>query len=409
MQHHPAVRKIQPAGSLRRMQETIGDIDILASSEQPAEVTQAFARLPIVKEVLALGPTKASVLTTDNLQMDLRAVQPEEYGSALQYFTGDKQHNIALRNIAISKGLKLSEYGLFDESTGERLASEEEADIYRALGLEWMPPEIRTNRGELDAAAKGTLPRLVRQEDIRGDLQVHSCWSDGTASIETMAEACRVLGYGYVAITDHSQALGVAHGLSPERLEQKLREIDQLNPRLAPFRVLKAAEVDIRSNGALDYPDDLLAQLEVVVVSIHSGFEQDRERITERILRAFQNPHAHILAHPTGRLLNRRPGYEVDLEQVLRAAAKAGIAVEINGSPDRLDLDDVWARRAKELGVKITINTDAHAPLNLQAMRYGVAVARRAWLEKGDILNTLPLDQLLAFFGRRRQRRRRAA
>ncbi|MGI5835196.1 MAG: DNA polymerase/3'-5' exonuclease PolX [Chloroflexota bacterium] len=409
MEANPLVRRIQPAGSLRRMQETIGDIDILVSSEKPAEVTKLFAKLPIVKEVLAVGPTKASVLTRDNLQIDLRAVKPEEYGAALQYFTGDKSHNIALRNIAISKGYKLSEYGLFDERTGKRLASEEEADIYHCLGLEWMPPEIRQNRGELEAAAKHALPNLILQEDIRGDLQVHTDWSDGTATMEQMAEACMRMGYQYVAITDHSQSLGIAHGLSPERLERKIKQIGELNDRLAPFRILNGSEVDIRGDGRLDYPDELLSRLDFVIASIHSGFEQDRRRITDRILRAFESPYVHALAHPTGRLLNRRQGYDVDLEQVLQAAARAGIAVEINSSPDRLDLDDIWARRAKELGVKLCINTDAHSLSNLEFMRYGVAVARRGWLEKDDVINTLPLDQLLTYLQRRRQGLRRVA
>ncbi|MHB1161994.1 MAG: PHP domain-containing protein, partial [Chloroflexota bacterium] len=399
---------VEPAGSLRRMKETIGDIDLLASSEQPARVTEEFTQLPIVKEVLMVGPTKASVLTRDSFQIDLRVVKPEEYGAALQYFTGNKAHNIVLRDMAIRRGYKLNEYGLFDESTGRRLAGEEECDIYRALGLECMPPELRENRGEIEAAAGGTLPQLIRQEDLRGDLQVHSKWSDGTATQEEMAEACRRMGYQYVAITDHSQGLGVARGLSPERLERKLREVEQLNRRMAPFRILKGAEVDIRGDGHLDYPDEILSRLEIVVVSIHSGFEQSQERITDRILRAFENPYVDILAHPTGRLIDRRPGYQVELERVLQAAAELGVAVEINAAPDRLDLDDVWARRAKELGVSICIDTDAHSPGNLAFMRYGVAVARRGWLEKRDVLNSLPLEQLLA---RRRRNRplRRAA
>ncbi len=404
---NPLVQQVQPAGSLRRMRETIGDIDLLASSDQPARVTDAFSRLPLVKEVLATGPTKASVLTRDNLQIDLRVVKPEEYGSALQYFTGNKEHNIALRDIAIRRGWKLNEYGLFEESTGRRMAGNDECDIYRALGLECMPPEIRENRGELEAAATGRLPDLIEQEDLRGDLQVHSNYSDGSATMGEMARAAQLMGYRYLAITDHSQGLGVAHGLSPERLKQKLREIDELNDRIAPFRVLKGAEVDIRGDGHLDYPDEILGRLEIVVVSIHSGFEQSQERITDRILRAFENPYVDILAHPTGRLLNRRPGYAVDLERVLRSAAERGIAVEINASPDRLDLDDVWARRAKELGVTLCINTDAHTPGSLAFIRYGVAVARRGWIEKQDVLNALPVERVLA--SRRRNRLRRAA
>lgn len=404
---NPLVRRVQPAGSLRRMKETIGDIDLLASSEQPARVTEAFAVLPLVKEVLGVGPTKASILTKDNLQIDLRVVKPDEYGSALQYFTGNKEHNIALRDMAIRRGWKLNEYGLFEESTGRRLAGEDECDVYRQLGLECMPPEIRENRGELEAAAAGRLPHLVTQADLRGDLQVHSDYSDGTGTLQEMAEAARAMGYQYLAITDHSQRLGVARGLSPERLEKKLREVEELNSRMAPFRILKGAEVDIRGDGRLDYPDETLSQLEIVVVAIHSGFEQSQERITDRILRAFENPYVDILAHPTGRLLNRRPGYPVDLEKVLRAAAQRGIALEINGSPDRLDLDDVWSRRAKELGVTLCIDTDAHSPATLAFVRYGVAVARRGWIEKRDVLNALPVEQLLS--RRRRNHLRRAA
>ncbi len=405
---NPLVRRVQPAGSLRRMQETIGDIDLLASSDQPARVTEAFAKLPLVKEVLGAGPTKATILTRDDLQIDLRVVKPEEYGSALQYFTGNKEHNIALREIAIRQGYKLNEYGLFEESTGRRQAGEEECDIYLKLGLDCMPPEMRQNRGELEAAATGRLPHLITQADLRGDLQVHSNYSDGTGTMEEMAMAARAMGYRYLAITDHSQGLGVAHGLSPERLEKKLREVEELNDRMAPFRILKGAEVDIRGDGRLDYTDEILSQLEIVVVSIHSGFEQSQERITDRILKAFENPYVDILAHPTGRLINRRPGYPVDLERVLRAAAEKGIAVEINGSPDRLDLDDVWSRRARELGVTLCIDTDAHTPATLAFMRYGVAVARRAWLEKKDVLNTMPVDQLLARRHRNRLRRRAA-
>jgi DNA polymerase (family X) len=405
LERSPMVRRVQTAGSLRRMKETIGDIDLLAASEDPASVTEAFARLPVVLEVLARGPTKASVLTRDNLQMDLRVVRPEDYGSALQYFTGSKEHNIALRDMAIRQGYKLNEYGLFKEPAGERLAGEDEESIYSALGLKIMPPEIRENRGELEAAASGHLPHLVEQRDILGDLQVHSEWSDGNGTMEEMAQACIQQGYRYVALTDHSQSLGIAHGLSPERMVEKLREVDRLNARIAPFRILKSSEVDIRGDGSLDYPDEILSQLDFVVVSIHSGFEQSREKVTGRILKAFQNPHVDLLAHPTGRLLNHRPGYDVDLEQVLREAARLGIAVEINASPERLDLDDNWARRAKELGVTISINTDAHDPSHLAFMRYGIAVARRGWVEKRDVLNAMPLEQIMARHRRRTQAR----
>lgn len=402
MAEHPDVRRIHVGGSLRRMQETIGDIDLIASSDNPEKVTEAFTKLPLVKEVLALGPTKASVLTRGNLQMDLRVVKPSSFGAALLYFTGDKAHNIALRDIAIRRGLKLNEYGLFDEKTGMNIVEgEEEADVYRALGFAWMPPEMRTNRGELEAAATGRLPDLVTLEDIKGDLQMHTRASDGAATLEQMARACIERGYQYAAVTDHSRSLGVAGGLSIEKLRAQRREVDALNDRLAPFRLLAGSEVDILADGTLDYPDEVLAELDFVVASVHSGFGQSREKVTERILRAIHNPLVDMLAHPTGRLIERRNGYDVDLEPVLRAAAQAGIAVEINAAPDRLDLNDVWSRRAKELGVAIAINTDAHAPGNLDFMRYGVAVARRGWLEKSDVLNTLSVEQLLARTSRR--------
>jgi DNA polymerase (family X) len=407
LKRHPAVRRIHVGGSLRRMEETIGDIDLIASSEDPAAVTEAFARLPMVWEVLGRGDTKASVLTRGNLQMDLRVVEPGSYGAALQYFTGNKPHNIALRDIAIRKGYKLNEYGLFDEKTGRNLVQgEEEIEIYRALGLEWMPPEMRTNRGEIQAAAVGRLPRLIIQKEIRGDLQMHTKFSDGSATLEQMAIACLERGYQYAAVTDHSRSLGVAGGLSMERLRQQRIEIDELNERLSPFRLLAGSEVDILADGSLDFPDEVLAELDFVVVAVHSGFGQSRERVTERVIRALRNPYVDLLAHPTGRLIERRDGYEVDVERVLQAAAGEGVAVEINAAPDRLDLNDTWARRAKELGVMLAINTDAHAPSHLDFMRYGVAVARRAWIERGNVLNALPLEKLLA---RRRGRLGKAA
>ncbi len=393
--HNPLVRRVQPAGSIRRMKETIGDIDLIASSERPGDVTEAFTRLPIVKEVLGSGPTKASVLTSRNLQIDLRVVQPEVYGAALQHFTGSKQHNIALRDIAISQGYKLNEYGLFEERSGNRVAFENEADIYHRLGLDWMPPEIRENRGELEAAAKHRLPDLVKQEDLRGDLQMHTNWSDGTATLEEMVAACRELGYEYAAITEHSQSLKIANGLSVERLTERLAEIERLNERVAPFRILTSTEVDILRDGSLDYPDEVLARLDVVVASVHTSFKMDRQPMTERIVRALRNPHVDVLGHPTGRLLLRRDPYEVDLEKVIEVGAEHGVALEINAFPDRLDLDDVWARRAKERGAMLCISTDAHAPDQISFMRYGVAVARRGWLEKSDVLNALPLELLL--------------
>jgi len=400
---HPAVLRADPAGSIRRMKETVGDIDILIASDKPQEVMDAVASLPIVKEVLAKGPTKTSVLVTGDLQIDVRVIKPEEYGSALQYFTGSKSHNITLRELAIRKGLKISEYGIFDARTGKRLGGEHEEDIYRIMGMQTPPPEIREDRGEIEAALSGTLPKLVELKDIRGDLHTHTNWSDGVDPPERMVEAAIKLGYEYMAITDHSQSLGIARGLSPEDVMRQRRLVDKLNERYTPFRILHGIEVNIRSDGTLDYSDDLMRQFDFVTASIHGGFAQPIEKITGRIIQAIRNPYVDVFNHPTGRLIDKRSPYAIDLEAVLRAAADAGVAVEINAQPDRLDLDDVWTRRAKELGVTLTIDSDAHSVDQLGFMRYGVAVARRGWLEKGDVLNCLPLQRLLARLSRRRK------
>ena len=400
---HPAVARISEAGSIRRRVETIGDIDILVASDRPLEVMDAFTTLPIVKETLAKGPTKSSVLTKSNLQIDLRVVRIQEYGSALQYFTGSKSHNIALRDIAIAKGYKLSEYGLFEADTGRVIAQETEDQIYLALGLEPIPPELRENRGELEAAARRELPDLVQLSDICGDLQVHSDWSDGHNSVEEMARAAKDLGLEYIAMTDHSQGLGVAGGLTPERVVEQGALIRDLNRRLAPFRILHGAEVDIRADGSLDYDDTVLRQLDYICISVHNAFGQSRERMTQRVAKALQHPLVHALNHPTGRLIGRRRGYDLDLEEIIRVAAEHGKALEINAQPDRLDLDDVWARRAKEAGVPLVISTDAHELGHLDFMRYGVFVARRGWAEKGDVLNTRSLKSLEAWLHQRRK------
>lgn len=401
---HPAVLRVDPAGSIRRMRETIGDIDLLVASERPDEAIDAFTRLPVAREVLACGSTRASILTAGDLQIDVRVIAPEVYGAALQYFTGSKEHNIALRELAIRKGLKLSEYGVFDERTGRRLASATEEEVYAALGLPWIPPELRENRGEIEAALAGCLPQLVEERDLRGDLHVHTNWSDGADTLEAMVDAARRRGYEYVAITDHSRGLGVARGLTIERIRAQRRAIEELNRRVAPFRVLHGIEVNIRRDGQLDYTDEVLKQFDVVTASIHGGFEQAEEVMTARIITALRNPYVDVLNHPRGRLLGRREGYAVDLEAVLRVARETGVALEINSQPDRLDLDDVWARRAKDMGVMLTIDTDAHSTGHLALMRYGLGVARRGWLEARNVLNTLPLAELLV-----RLRRHRAA
>ena len=400
---HPAVLAVEPAGSIRRWKETIGDIDLLASSDRPTEVMDAFTSLPLVQEVLSSGPTRTSVLTRDELQIDLRVVRPDEYGSALQYFTGSREHNIALRALAIGRGWKLSEYGLFDRE-GRRIAGRTEQEIYRALGLDWMPPELRENRGELEAARRGQLPALVELADLRGDLHSHTDWSDGHDGPERMVEAAIARQYEYLAFTDHSRSLRVAHGLSIERVREQRRLIDRLNERYAPFRVLHGAEVDILPDGTLDYPDEVLAELDFVSVSVHSAFHQPREVMTARVLRALRNPHVTTLNHPTGRLLLRREAYDVDLEAVVRAAVELGVVLEIDGQPDRLDLDDVWSRRAGELGATLVCTSDAHSVRQLEYVRYAVATARRGWLEARQVLNTRSLRDLLAQLGQRRRR-----
>ncbi|HEX5414691.1 MAG TPA: DNA polymerase/3'-5' exonuclease PolX [Chloroflexota bacterium] len=400
----PIIRRVSAAGSLRRMKETIGDIDLLAAAVIPADATDHFTRLPVVREVLALGPTKATVLLEDDLQVDLRVVEPKEWGAALQHFTGSKEHNIALRDIAIGKGLRLNEYGIFEEPSGRRLGGETEEEIYHTLGMDWIPPEMRENRGEIAAAQAHRLPTLVELADLRGDLHIHTNWSDGTASLREMARAARDAGLSYIALTDHSPSLAVAHGLSIDRLREQWQLIEEVNRELAPFRVLRSSEIDIKPDGSLDLPDEILRELDYVGVSVHTNFNMPREEMTRRIVKAIQNPYVTTLNHPTGRLINRRPGYAVDLETVLRAAAAADVALEINSQFNRLDLDDVWARRAKELGCRLTIDSDSHGVGNFQTLRYGAAVARRAWRTSRDILNTLPLDGLLAYLRQRRQR-----
>lgn len=401
LQTCPAVCEIAPAGSIRRMKETIGDIDILVASERPAEVMAAFTSLPQVKEVLARGPTRSSILTQDDLQIDLRVVAPAQYGAALQYFTGSKEHNIALRALAQAHGWKLSEYGLFDER-GQTLAARTEQEVYAALGMDWIPPELRENRGEIEAAQRHQLPPLVTLDDIRGDLHVHSTWSDGHDPLERMVESAMARGYQYIAFADHSRSLRVARGLSIERVQEQRRRIDRLNERYAPFRVLQSAEVDILPDGTLDYPDDVLRELDLVSVSVHGSFGQPREVMTARVLRALRHPLVDILNHPTGRLLLGRSEYAIDLEAIVQTAADEGVALEIDGQPDRLDLDDVWSRRAVAAGAVLVCSSDAHAARQLSNMRYAVATARRGWVEPRHLLNTRPLDQLLAGLRRRR-------
>ncbi|HEY8496196.1 MAG TPA: DNA polymerase/3'-5' exonuclease PolX [Limnochordales bacterium] len=392
----PSVQRVAIAGSLRRGRETVGDVDIVASSADPASVMDEFVRTPGVEQVLARGDTKASIVLKMGLQVDLRVVRDDQFAAALHHFTGSKEHNVALRELAQAKGLKISEYGIVRVDEGEPLAVATEADVFAAVGLPCIPPELREDGSEIAAAREGRLPALITLGDIKGDLHVHSEWSDGLHSIEAMALAARERGYEYIAITDHSPSLSVARGLDPSRLEEQLEEIARLNRRLDGIRILTGCEVDILRDGSLDLPDEILARLDVVVASVHSAMNLDEAEMTERIVAAMRNPHVDIIGHPTGRILGRREPYAVDMERIIAVAAETGTCLEINASPDRLDLKDVHARWARERGVMIVINTDAHSTDGLDQMAYGVTVARRAWLGKADVLNCLSWPELKA-------------
>jgi DNA polymerase (family X) len=396
-----AVLRAEPAGSIRRMQETIGDIDILVASDRPSDVQHAFTRLPVVSEILWQGEGKTSILTNKGLQVDIRVLAPDEYGSGLLYFTGSKAHNIALRLLAIREGLKLSEYGLFD-SDGRRIASRTEEEIYKRLGLDWIPPELRNDSGEIDAAREHELPALVSIGNIKGDLHSHTDWSDGRDTAEHMVQAAIAKGYEYLAVTDHSRSLRIAPGLSVERVAEQRKLIDQLNHAFSPFRVLHGSEVDILPGGSLDYPDAVLAEFDFVVASVHRSFKLPREQQTQRIIRALEHPAVDVLGHPSGRLLDRRDAYDVDLDAVIHAAKERGVALEIDGQPDRLDLDDTWSRRASEAGALVACDSDAHAVGQLDYVRYAVSVARRGWVSADSVLNARPLGALLDHLRRNR-------
>lgn len=391
------VEHIEPAGSLRRRAETIGDIDILVTTDDAGPVMDTFTTMPEVQEVLAKGPTKSMILLKGGVQADVRVVEDKSFGSALQYFTGNKDHNIELRKIAIKKGYKLSEYGIFK---GQRqISGETEEGVYKTLGLQWVPPELRENRGEIEATLKGALPKLVDYKDLKGDFHIHTKYSDGDDTVEEIARAAQQRGYEYICIADHSKSEHIAHGMGEERLLQQIREIKELNRKFRNFRIFSGCEVDIKADGGLDYSDDILKQLDIVSVSVHSGFKTPKERMTERILAALDNKYVRVLNHPTGRIINERPPYEVDLERIFEAAAQRRIAMEINAFPDRLDLNGQNAKRAIEMGVKIAIGTDAHRKDLLHYIDLGVATARRGWAEKKDVLNTLSLKDLCKYWG----------
>jgi DNA polymerase (family 10) len=396
----PGVRNLTPAGSLRRFRETVGDIDLMGNADNPKEVIDAFVALPLVKQVLAQGSTKASVIVSGGLQVDLRMVEHDSFGSLLQYFTGNKQHNISLRDKWHKQGLKLSEYGITVVATGklEKFATEEE--FYRRLGMQYIPPELREAQGEIEKAKQGAIPKLVGLSDIKGDLHTHTEWSDGHDSIEGLARAAQDMGYQYIAITEHSGGRGIAHGLDADRLREQVSEIKALDERSMGIRVLTGIEVDIRADGRLDLPHEILSELDIVIAAVHSAMSQSEEKMTCRVVTAIENPDVDVIAHPTCRLIGEREPIAIDLEAVFQAAAKYSKVMEINAMPDRLDLKDIHAFRAREQGVKLAIGTDAHSIAHLGLMQFGVGVARRAWCEPQHILNTLPLEELLAVLDR---------
>lgn len=395
----PNVISVDVAGSLRRRKETAGDVDIVISTDDPGAVTSAFIGLSGVRDIIASGDTKTSVIYGGLGQVDLRVVAHEEYPAALQYFTGSKNHNVRLRSIAKQRGYKLNEYGLFHEGTNRPAKIKDEAEIYSILGLQYIAPEIREDSGEIEAALDGGLPQLLRPYEIKGDLHVHSTWSDGTASIGEMAGAAREKGYEYIAICDHTKTLGIAGGLDEDRLMRQGEEICCLNEEFekqgSGFRILRGTEVDILADGSLDTRDEVLEQLDIVVASIHTNMRQPPETILRRLERAMENENVDIIGHPTGRLIGRREPFEIDMDRLLETAENTGTILEIDSSFDRLDLNDLHARRAAQYGVMLVVNTDSHSIAGLDDMRYGVFVARRAWLEKRNVLNTLTLPELL--------------
>lgn len=387
-----AVKQLEVAGSYRRRKDTVGDVDILAVSSKPRAVVKRFVEYPRVKQVQAEGPTRSSVILDCGLQVDLRVVPSISFGSALYYFTGSKSHNIAVRALGLKHGLKINEYGVFRGT--HRIGGRTEQEVFDAVGLPWIPPELREARGELGAAQGGRLPQLIELSDIRGDLQVHTSDTDGANDLAEMVEAAQERGYEYVAITDHSKAVRVAGGLTRGEFHRQFKAIERLQKRFHDITILKGAEVDILDDGDLDLDDGTLSDLDVVVVAVHSKFNLSRSAMTKRIVRALRHPHVQILAHPTGRLIGKREPYPVDFDQIVKAAADHGVALEINAQPERLDLDDVQARAAHEAGVRLVISTDAHRIEELSYMRYGVDQARRGWCEARDVLNTLPLAKL---------------
>ena len=392
---HGGVDQLAVAGSVRRGRETVKDIDILVTSREPARVMRTFTTLPAAAEVLGRGPTRATIRHQAGLQIDLRVVEPEAFGAALQYFTGSKEHNVRVRELAVRRGLRLSEYGVFDEQ-GSRIAGATEEDVYAAVGLPWFPPELRENGGEIEAARAGELPTLVTIADLRGDLHAHTDWSDGRHPLDRLIEAAEARGYEYIIVSDHSKSTAIANGLDVEALRAQRQLIRDLQPRFK-IRILAGSECDILADGSMDFPDDVLAELDVVLAAVHSRFKQDRAAMTRRIVRALEHPHVDILVHPTGRRIGTREPYDVDLDAVFETARRHGKALEINCSPERLDLPDAHARRAAAAEIPIAISTDTHGLSELDHVELGVTVARRAWIGPSQVLNTRSLDELLAW------------
>jgi DNA polymerase (family 10) len=386
------------AGSYRRKQETVGDLDIVSTCEKPESLIEHFIQYGEVARVLSQGTTRSTVLFRSGVQVDLRVVEKDSYGAALHYFTGSKAHNIAIRKLALKKGLKINEYGVFK---GERrVAGKTEAEVYAKVGLPYIEPELRENRGEIEAAQEGRLPNLITLDKIRGDLHAHTNATDGRSDLETMAKAAQAQGYEYLAITDHTQRLTMAHGQDPKRVRAQIKKIDKLNEKLKGIRILKAAEVDILEDGRLDLPDDVLRELDFTVCSVHSKFNLSLDRQTQRVIRAMDNPYFTVFGHPSGRLIQQREPYEIDLEAIMMAARDRGCFLEVNAQPDRMDLTDVYCRMAKEIGVCVAISSDSHSDNDILNMKYGVGQARRGWIEVDDVINTRSLKQLLKLFNR---------
>jgi DNA polymerase (family 10) len=399
MEDNPIVRQVEIAGSARRSKETVGDLDVLISSNNPEAVTEHFISMPPINRILGKGPTKSTVVLENMLQVDLRVISPDSFGAALQYFTGSKEHNVKLRTIGVKAGFKLNEYGIYRRDNGELVAAEDEAKIYEVLGMQWIPPELRENTGEIEASMKGSLPNLIKLDQVKGDLHIHTDYSHAINSLQEMVVKAIEMKLKYLAITDHSQSLAIAQGLKEEKLQEQIEEVQRLDEEYSEIKLLTGTESDIKSDGSMDYSDDVLESLDWVVASIHIGMQRDEETITNRIIDAIHNPYTRVIGHPTGRLIQRRNSYAVNLDKIFNAAVEQKVFMEINCSPSRLDLKDVDARRAKETGVKLALGSDAHSVNQMEFLPLGLAVARRAWLEPKDVVNTWDIEKVLSFRG----------